>query len=577
MRISQDFIDEIKFRNRIEDVVSSYVTLKHAGSNLTGLCPFHSEKTPSFFVSSARSTFHCFGCGAGGDVITFVMQAENLDYLSALEVLARRVGMEMPRDDEKNSDFLRRDRIFAMNREAARFFNASLSSPDAEAARAYLVKRGLSSAAVKHFGLGYSPNSFDALKNHLSSLGYKEDELATAFLCGKSAKTGRFFDYFRGRLMFPIIDNFGNVIAFGGRATDDSTPKYLNTSDTPAFKKSRNLFALNFARNSDYDYMILCEGYMDVIAMHMAGFNNAVATLGTALTSEQARILAKYTKKIVLSYDSDEAGINATKRALPILAEVGLDVNVLQVKDAKDPDEFIKKFGADKFRVLVEGSKSKLEFLCDSVLRKYNIVVPEEKIKASAELCEAASAVFSNVEREIYIDRISERLGIDKNSFKADVERRRRTEKKKEETAKSQKIIADSLGYGDTVNRERAANIKAAKAEEAIIGMMLVFPEFSQMIRAKKIELCAEDFITEFNRRVFEAIINSDGKTDLGMLAQDFSVSEIARMESMMEKRAELSDNSEKVLKENITALKAEAKTSDDAISATLELLKKKK
>ena len=578
LKITADFIDELKMRNRIEDVVSTYVTLKRSGSNLSGLCPFHSEKTPSFFVSPTRSTFHCFGCGAGGDVITFVMRAENLDYLSALEVLCKRVGMEMPADSERSSELLHRNRIYEMNREAARYFNACLNSPDAAEAQAYLSKRGLTSAAVKRFGLGYSPNSFDALRKHMTKLGFKDAELKEAFLSGKSAKTGGYYDYFRGRLMFPIIDNFGNVIAFGGRALDDSTPKYLNTSDTPAFKKSRNLFALNFARNSDYDYMILCEGYMDVIAMHMAGFTNAVATLGTALTPEQARVLAKYTKKIVLSYDSDEAGVTATRRAIPILAEAGLETKVLEMSGAKDPDEYIKKFGKEKFRALVEGSKSKLEFLIDSVTQKYNIAVPEEKIKAADELCAAASAVYSDVEREVYAGRIAERLGVDPKSVKSDIERRRRREKKKEESERMPKIISETLGYGDRINRERATNIKAAHAEEAIIGMMLIYPELAAKVKSGAVELEADDFVTDFNRRVFEAMISDEGGTDIGMLAQSFSVDELSRIEGMAEKRAELSENGDEVFLSNVAALKGEKKPeSADDIEATLAILNKKK
>ena len=565
-------------RNRIEDVVSTYVNLKHTGSNYSGLCPFHSEKTPSFFVSPSRSTFHCFGCGAGGDVITFVMRAENLDYISALESLCQRVGMEMPRDNDDKSELLRRSRIYDMNREAARFFNAMLNADGATVAQAYLKKRGLSSAAVKHFGLGYAPNSFDALRRYMLEKGYRDEELKEAFLSGKSAKTGRYFDYFRGRLMFPIIDNFGNVIAFGGRSLDDSTPKYLNTSDTPAFKKSRNLFALNFARNSGYDYMILCEGYMDVIAMHMAGFTNAVATLGTALTAEQARVLAKYTKKIVLCYDSDEAGQNATKRALPILAEAGLETRVLTVRDAKDPDEYIKKFGADKFRLLVEGSKSKLEFLIDSVTSKYNISVPEEKIKAASELCEAASAIYSDVERQIYVDRIADRLGVDAASVRNDISRRRRSMKKKEDNERIPKIISDTLGYGDRINRERATNIKASRAEESIIGMLMLYPEYVEKIKRGDIDLKAEDFLTEFDRKVFEALISPDIGADLGMLGQTFGVEEISKISGMIERRAELTDNGENVLKENIEALRHEKNSmADDDISAVLAIIKNKK
>ncbi|MBR0235916.1 MAG: DNA primase [Clostridia bacterium] len=574
MNITPEFIDELKLRNRIEDVVSSYVNLKHTGSSYVGLCPFHSERTPSFHVSPSRSMFHCFGCGAGGDVITFVMRAENLDYISALEVLCHRVGMEMPGDDGRKSELLRRSRIFEMNREAARFFNACLNDPSATAAQAYLKKRGLTPAAVKHFGLGYSPDSFDALRNHLRSLGYRDEELGEAFLCGKSRRTGGYFDYFRSRLMFPIIDNIGNVIAFGGRALDDSTPKYLNTSDTPAFKKSRNLFALNFAKNTDFDYFILCEGYMDVIAMHMAGFSNAVATLGTALTSEQARVIAKYKKKVVLCYDSDEAGQNATRRALPILAEAGLETRVLRVIDAKDPDEYIKKFGAEKFKLLVEGSKSRLEFLIDSATTKYNIVVPEEKIKAANELCAEAAGVYSDVEREIYIDRIAERLGVERQNVKSDVDRRRRAARKKEDGERITNVISKTVGYGDRINRERAQNIKASRAEESIIGMMILYPELREAVVSGRVQIGPDDFLTEFNRRAFESVLKRG--SDIGLIAQDFTVEEIARIEDAVERRAELSDNGEAVLIDNVNALKGEKKAADDDLGAALEILKKK-
>ena len=380
MKITPEFIDDLKFRNRIEEVISMYVTLKRAGSRLVGLCPFHSEKTPSFTVFTDTNSYHCFGCGAGGDVITFVMAAENLDYLGALEFLCNRVGMKMPDTDGEKSESGRRRRFYDMNREAARFFHASLSKPGAENAVDYLMnKRKLPKSAITRFGIGYAPDSFDALRSHMISLGYKDEELKEAFLCGKS-KTGKYFDYFRGRIMFPIIDNFGNVIAFGGRAIGDKEPKYLNSSDTPVFKKSRNLYSLNFARTCCSEELILCEGYMDVIGVNLAGLSNAVATLGTALTSDQARIMAKYTKKVVIAYDSDGAGTAATKRAIPMLTDAGLEVRVLHMDGAKDPDEYVKKFGAEKFRALVAESEGKLEFLLGSVLKKYNVDIPDEKI-----------------------------------------------------------------------------------------------------------------------------------------------------------------------------------------------------
>ena len=580
MQISQGFIEELKYRNRIDDVISSYVNLKRAGSNKVGLCPFHSEKTPSFTVFSNTDTFKCFGCGAGGDVITFVMRAENLDYISSLEFLAKRSGLEMPGDTENKSELVNRARMHEMNKEAAKYFNKMLYEPCAEAARAYLTKRKLSSAAVKRFGLGFAPQSFDALRTYMRSKGYRDEELREAFLCGKSERTGKYFDYFRGRLIFPIIDNFGNVVGFGGRATDDETkPKYLNTSDTPVFKKSRNLFALNFARTCCEDYLILCEGYMDVIAVNVAGFANAVATLGTALTAEQARIMAKYTKKVVISYDSDEAGQAAAKRAIPLLEDAGLEVSVLKVKDAKDPDEYIKKFGADKFRALIEGSRGKFDFLCDSVLKNHDLDHPDEKVKAAHEICVIIAGIYSNVERTVYIAKAAERLSLDTKSIASDVERIRRKQNREEEGAKMRKIISDTSGYGDRINREMVGNTRAGRAEETILGIIMLKPELFGKIKSGELSLCADDFKTSFARKVFEAMERLEGKVDIGMLGAEFSVDEIARIADMQHKRAQLAKNDEIVLIDSINSLKKEKNVADsgDELEDAMKIILEKK
>lgn len=560
MRIPQSFIDEVKYRNKIEDVISSYVNLKRAGSNYQGLCPFHSEKTPSFTVFPNTETFHCFGCGAGGDVISFIMRAENLEYPGAVEFLAKRAGLEMPEEaGSAKSETVKRSRMYEMNRAAALFFNRMLYAPESEPAREYLKKRGLSGAAVKRFGLGFAPNSFDALRTHMHSLGYGDDELKEAFLCGKSERTGGYFDYFRGRIIFPIIDNFSNVIAFGGRALGDGKPKYLNTSDTPVFKKSRNLFALNFARNACADSLILCEGYMDVIAVHMAGFPNAVATLGTALTTEQARLMAKYTKKVTLSYDSDEAGVSAAKRAIPILTDAGLEVKMLRMEGAKDPDEYIKKFGAVRFKNLLDDSQGKLDYLCDSVLSKYDILIPEEKLKAADELCDVVCGIWSDVEREIYITRIAERLSVEAANLKRDVERRMRQKKKADDVEMRRKMISDTLGYGDRVNREFVGHARAARAEEAIIGILLLRPELVAEIRRGVVALSPDDFVTAFNRRVFQAVMACENVCDIGVLGQDFTVEEIDRITAMQVKRSLLTKNDLEVLRDNVKTLKSEA------------------
>lgn len=579
MRIPQNFVEELKYRNKIDDVISSYVNLKRTGSNKTGLCPFHSEKTPSFTVFTNTETFHCFGCGAGGDVITFIMRAENLEYTAALEFLAKRAGMEMPVDNEHKSEMLKRSRILEMNKDAAKFFNQMLYSPEAERARAYLEKRKLSSAAVKRFGLGYAPDSFDALRNYMKKLGYGDAELKEAFLCGKSERTGKFFDYFRGRLIFPIIDNFSNVIAFGGRAINDEVkPKYLNTSDTPVFKKSRNLFALNFARSCADEYIILCEGYMDVIAVNMAGFSNAVATLGTALTSEQARIMAKYTKKVVISYDSDDAGQSAAKRAIPLLSEAGIEVSVLKMKDAKDPDEYIKKFGAAKFKLLIEGSRGKFDFLCDTVLKKYDISIPDEKVRAAHEICEIIAGFYSDVERSVYISKAAERLSIEEKSIRTDTERIRKKKIREEDGERMRKIISDTSGYTDNINRERVGNTRAAKAEETIIGLVLLYPELFSKAVSEEWALCPEDFKTSFGRRIFEALEKLGGKADIGVLAADFSVDEISRITDMQRKRAELTKNDESVLFDSIKALREEKnETSGDELADAMKILQAKK
>lgn len=580
MKISQGFVEELKYRNKIDDVISSYVNLKRAGSNKVGLCPFHSERTPSFTVFTNTETFKCFGCGTGGDVITFIMRAENLEYISAVEFLAKRAGLEMPDDSEHKSEMVKRSRMFDMNREAARFFNKMLYDPCARQAQEYITKRRLSASAVKRFGLGFAPKSFDALRKHMHSLGYRDDELREAFLCGKSERTGNYFDYFRGRLIFPIIDNFGNVIAFGGRATDDeSKPKYLNTSDTPVFKKSRNLFALNFARSACEEYLILCEGYMDVIAVNIAGFPNAVATLGTALTSEQARIMAKYTKKVVIAYDSDDAGQAAAKRAIPLLTEAGLEVSVLKMHDAKDPDEYIKKFGAAKFRELIEGSRGKFDFLCDGVLKKHDINIPDEKVKAAHEICELIAVIHSSVERSVYISKSAERLALDEKSLRSDVERIRRKLGREEEGKQMRKIISDASGYGDRINREAVGNTKAARAEETIIGLIMLRPELLMKIKKGEYELCADDFKTSFGRKVFEAVEACEDKVDIGVLGAQFSVDEIARITDMQRKRADLAKNDETVLLDSIRALKEEKNNaaSGDELADALKIIQAKK
>ncbi len=561
--IPREIIEEIKYRNDIQDVVSSYVTLKHAGSNMLGLCPFHSERTPSFTVFTNNQNYYCFGCGAGGDVITFIMKMENLEYTAALEFLAKRAGITIPQDTSapQKKGAIDRSRMFDMNRDAAKFFrNCLFDEKIGKEAREYLSSRGLDSTTVKRFGLGYSPDSFNLLRDHMHRLGYTDEELTVGFLCGISKKTGKPFDYFRNRVMFPIIDVSGNVVAFGGRVMDGSMPKYLNTSDTPGFKKSRNLFALNYAKNACAEQMILCEGYMDVIALHAVGFGNAVATLGTAITQEQARIMSRYTKKVIISYDSDDAGKAAAFKAMKYLAEVGLDVKILKMDGAKDPDEYIKKFGADKFKKLLSESRTSFEYKLEDVLVRYNIQNNDEKIKALGELCAIISGVYSEVEREIYISEVAKRFELPPEIIRNDVKRlvsKKIRERKKEE---GKRAMAEGSGWGDRINADAMKNIHASKTEEVILGLILLFDDLRASVADKEVELDADDFFTEFGRRVFVAVLDGEknGGFDFGMLGERFTPDEIGRITKIKMSREKLTQNNLQVLRDSAAALRAE-------------------
>ncbi len=586
--ISRSIIDEIIYRSDIEQVIGSYVTLKRAGSNFNGLCPFHNEKTPSFTVFPATKSFYCFGCGAGGDVITFIMKNENLSYREALEFLAARAGIEIPEDGAEEERGVSRKRIYQMNLEAARFFKSCLFDEKyGKEAMAYLhEERRLSLATIKHFGLGYSPNNSWLLTNHMKKLGFSDEELYVGFLCGKGKNSGKPYDYFRNRVIFPIIDTSSNVVAFGGRVMDDSKPKYLNTSDTPAFKKSRNLFALNYAKKHCEEQMLLCEGYMDVIALHAAGFENAVATLGTAITSEQARIFAKYTKKVVICYDADNAGQTAALKAIRLLSEVGVDVKVLKMTGAKDPDEYIKKYGVDSFKRLIGESKSNFEYRLDKIEAAYNLAQADEKIKASGEICELISTTYSRVERDIYIRRAAERFGISEDALRSDVERSVRKREAQEKQKRSNDAQISIKNIDDHINLESSKNIKATANEEAILGLMLIFDEFRQMAAEGTVGLTSDDFVTSFSRRIFDAMCwleGSEGGFSKSMLAQSFTPEEMGRIEKIELDRRALARNDKAVFISCIEGLKSEknkASAMDDPfgdLRAKQEALKKKR
>ena len=583
MRFPRELVEEIRSRNDIVELIGSYVNLKRAGANYNGLCPYHSEKSPSFTVFPATQSFYCFGCGAGGDAVTFIMRSENLDYPEAVELLAKRAGITITADETEHGGISKR-RIYEMNLAAAKYFRACLFDQKlGRVGMEYLAgKRGLSPAVIKHFGLGFAPEGFGALTDHMHKLGFSDEELIVGFLCGKSQKTGRAYDYFRNRVIFPIINTSGDIIAFGGRVMDDSKPKYLNSSDTPGFKKSRNLFALNYAKNHCSERLILCEGYMDVIALHAAGFENAVATLGTALTQEQARMMAKYTKEVVISYDSDEAGQAATRKAVRMLSEVGLDVKILRMEGAKDPDEYIKKYGADSFRRLIEASRTGFEFKLESTLQKYNLSVAQDKIKASAEMCEYISEEWSSAARDVYIGATAARLSISPEGLKNDVELLRRKKIKSFNEKTSQQARLGAMGVGDKINADGIKNIKAKAAEEAVIGLLLIYDEYRDAIIRGKAELSAEDFVSEFHARVFDKIISlqRENQFDFSLLGEFFTPDEMGRLQGLEQKRRVLTENGNSVFLQCVETVKEEKRSSTasaDGIDEIKRLLEQKR
>ena len=436
MAVSERFIQELQERVDIEEVISSHITLRRRGKTLVGLCPFHNEKTPSFTVYPDTNSFYCFGCGAGGDVISFIRRIDNLDYVEAVKTVAQMAGMSMPEDGYDDTLAKRRMRLLAANREAARFFNACLMDEKNRPALDYFLRRALTTATIRHFGLGYAPDSWHALTEHLRSKGFTYEEMVLANLVRRSDKNGKanYYDNFRNRVMFPIIDLRGNVIAFGGRVMDDSKPKYINTSDTPVYKKSNGVFALNFAKNANENKLLLVEGYMDVIALHQAGFTNAIACLGTAFTSEQANLLSRYAEEIIICYDNDGAGREATQRALNVLGKTGLKLRVVTMSGGKDADEIIRTHGKERFAELLGMAANKTEYRLLQERNKYNLNTDDGKLRfltAAAQILAECSAI----ERDIYATRLSNELGVSAESINAQIRsvktRQRRSDESK--------------------------------------------------------------------------------------------------------------------------------------------------
>lgn len=531
MPISDEFLNELRQRIDIEELIAPYVNLSKRGRLKKGLCPFHNEKTPSFFVYPESQSFYCFGCGAGGDAITFVRRIENLDYVEAVKFLAERAGMQMPEDGYDDSLAKHRMRILAANREAAKFFHANLLSPSGKVGLDYYLGRGLTMKTITHFGLGFAPDSWDALTDYMRSKGFTGTELFDANLVRRSERGGKthYYDNFKNRIIVPIIDLRGNVIAFGGRVLDDSKPKYINTSDTPVYKKSNGVFALNFAKNGNPASIIVAEGYMDVIALHQAGFTNSVACLGTSLTSEQARLISRYAQEVVLSYDSDEAGQKATRRAIDIFGQTGVKIRVLKLTGGKDPDEIIKKYGRERFRDLIEGAANDIEYGILREREKYDLSTIDGKTKfltAAADILAQANPI----EQDAYASRLATEMSVSKDAIIREIGLASKRRRSRENKVRFNEIIRENTRRRDEVNPESSSHLKASKAEEILIATVLRNPDFYNKLRGK---LNADTFITEFNRRAYTAVSRriEDGRSiELSVFAGEFTPEEMGRI-----------------------------------------------
>ncbi|MDD7771144.1 MAG: DNA primase [Firmicutes bacterium] len=534
------FLDELIAKNPIEDVVGQYVRLSKKGGNLFGLCPFHGEKTPSFSVAPGKQIYYCFGCHKGGGVINFIMEIENLSYPDAVRFLAKRAGMEVPEDDAYQSRYRQQERLWKLCRDAARFFHSQLMEPDGAQARAYLAGRGLTGATVTRFGLGFAPDAWSSLTDRMLHMGYTRQELVDAGLAVQKEKNGKrsVYDKFRNRVMFPIIDLRGNVIGFGGRVMDGSTPKYLNSPETVIFNKRKNLFALNVAKKSKQGYIILCEGYMDTITLHQYGFDCAVASLGTALTDEQVNLLSKYTQQVVLTYDSDAAGQDATRRAIPMLERAGLQVKILRMQGAKDPDEYLKKYGADRFAVLLQKSENQAEYQLLSLQNRYDLTQDEQKVEFLRQAAELICSFSSAVEREIYGARAAEAAGITPQAMKIEVDKAYRRRMARRRRQQERKNLSPAMTQQPGVKGIRYDNVRSAMAEEGILRLVLLEPELLEQVGS----LTGAEFSSPLLGRAFDELRARYGEglsVSLAVL-EDFSPEELTHLSAVVQKEEAL-------------------------------------
>ncbi len=534
MAFPPSFLDELTARNPIEDVVGQYVSLKRSGSNLFGLCPFHGEKTASFSVAPDKGIYYCFGCHKGGSVINFEMEIEGLSYPDAVRALAKRAGMEVPEDEQYQSRYRQQERLWALNKEAARFFHTQLYGQAGRQGLAYAQKRGMPKSTLTKFGIGFAPDSWSSLCDAMRAKGYTDEELKQTGLASVSREKGNVYDRFRNRLMFPIIDVRGNVIGFGGRVMDDSTPKYLNSPESMVFNKRKNLFALNLAKKSSLGYLILVEGYMDAVALHQYGFDCAVASLGTSLTEEHAALLARYTEQVVLIYDGDNAGQNATQRAIPMLEKAGLQVKVLQMKDAKDPDEYLKKFGADRFKLLLEDASNRVEYQLQAIMRKYDLKEDSQRIQYLAEASRFISSLTNAVQREVYGTRAAEAAGISYDAFKIEVDKAYRSRTAREKKKQEKIDLSPARNLQPHSRNFRYDNLKSAMAEETVIAMAVKEPALLDQVGV----LSQSHFSSEVLGRAFGQLLQrhiEGAEVSLGILT-DFTAEEMAHLAGILQR-----------------------------------------
>ncbi len=581
MQIPDSFISELVLRTDIVDTVSQYMDLKRRGSSYKGLCPFHGEKTPSFTVSAEKQLFHCFGCGAGGDVISFVMRAESIDFIEAVKLLAGRAGMQAPEIDDGGASAAK-GRVLELNRAAARWFHECLKTDTGANARKYVIERGLDPRTVKRFGIGYAPAGWDGVIKAMSALGFTKQELLDAGLALTGSKKDGFYDRFRNRLMFPIIDLREQVIAFGGRALDGSGAKYLNSPETMVFSKSRNLYALNFAKKSKRRAVLLAEGYMDVVSLHQAGVDFAVASLGTALTETQAALIKKYADKVYLAYDSDSAGRTAAERAIGILAKHDLSVRVIRLDGAKDPDEYIRRFGPDAFEKALEACESHIEYKLTDIAAKFDMKEAEQRLSYIKEAVAVLAGLDSLAEASVYSAKAAEIAGVDANVVDIEVKRERALLLRNEDKKTRRRELSPVKNFSPQTREVKYSDFRSARAEEELIA--LISSEPSAMAQAEDLE--QGDFTSDLLGRLYSSFQRQYElglPVTLGGLAGEFSASEMSHISAILSRPHNIGNVADQIrqyteaIKLESTMRNARQSDTDESVQLITEEMSRKK